>query len=105
MRVGANQAFEDGWSLALVMASEQVSKVWRDGGEDWLKVLEKWEGKRKERVGRLLRETMRMNNARAPKEVREKLPKEEVWNGDGGVEEGRWIFEPKIEEWVREIVQ
>ena len=98
MGQGANQAFEDGFSLALVL-----SKTVAREGQQWLRVLERWEGKRKARIGKLLEETRRMNNARLPKEMRDKLPKEDIWVGTGGVEDVRWIFESKIEEWVAEV--
>lgn len=101
MGQGANQAFEDGWSLAMV--SGKTKKKSREG-QEWLTLLEKWEGVRKGRIGRLLKETQRMNNARLPREMRDKLPREEIWEGTWGVEDARWIFEPKIEEWVGEIV-
>lgn len=101
MGQGANQAIEDAWSLGLLVGKLGGVRV----GQDWLKRLKKWEVTRKERVGKLLDLTMKMNNARAPKEVREKLDPSEIWTGKGGAQAMRWLFVPKIEEWVEEITK
>lgn len=103
MGQGANQAVEDAWSLALLLGG--VGGVEGREGEEWLGRLRKWERVRMERVGKLLGLTAKMNNARLPREVREKLKPEEVWTGEGGVEAVRWLFEPRIEEWVDGIVK
>jgi 2-polyprenyl-6-methoxyphenol hydroxylase-like FAD-dependent oxidoreductase len=101
MGQGANQAVEDAWSLGLLLG--KTGGVGE--GEEWMGRLNKWEGMRMERIGKLLGLTAKMNNARLPKEAREKLKPEEVWTGEGGAEAMRWLFDPKIEEWVDSIVK
>lgn len=96
MGQGANQAVEDAWSLGLLIGKIGVQGL----GQDWLGWLEKWEKMRMERVGRLMLLTAKMNNARLPKEARDKLAPEEVWTGEGGAEAMRWLFVPEIEAWV-----
>ncbi|ETN37224.1 uncharacterized protein HMPREF1541_08214 [Cyphellophora europaea CBS 101466] len=101
MGQGANQAMEDAWSLGLLLGKIGSER----DGENWLTYLDKWEAVRKETIGKLLALTAKMNNARAPLEVREKLSKDEVWTGEGGAEAMRWLFVPQIEEWVGQIVE
>lgn len=99
MGQGGNQAFEDGYSLALIIGRTKDLV-----GEGWQERLSKWDQGRKERIGRLLVATQKMNNARMPRPIKDKLPKDQIWDGSGGVEAVRWIFEPNLEEWVNGIV-
>lgn len=101
MGQGANQAIEDAWSLGLL-----VGRIGTKGlGEDqWAGWLQKWEAMRKERVGKLMELTVKMNNARLPREARAKLDPEQVWTGEGGAEAMRWLFVPKIQDWVDKTV-
>lgn len=92
---GASQAFEDVFSLALLL-----SKI---GGQVKLDAaLEFWQQYRMERVKKVLALTMKLNQKRLPAEERAKLGDEEVVFKDvnGGPEQQRWLFEPKIEEHV-----
>ncbi len=96
---GANQAFEDGFSLALTLArkpenvSLQESLAW-------------WQRMRQERVEKLLDMTRRLNNMRLPLEQQKKLAKEDLWESGGSGEGLKWLFFPNIEErvedWARE---
>ena len=102
MGQGANQAFEDGYSLALLLAKTAGKEVGLDP------VLKFWQGMRQERVDRLIDLTVKMNNARLPKEMQDKLPADRIWRdesggkGDAGVM--RWLFQPgwegEIDNWV-----
>ena len=96
---GANQAFEDGYTLAEILA-RRPSK----GG--LVEALAFWRSIREERVERLLDMTRRLNNMRLPLEERNKLGKDDLWASGGSGESLRWLFEPKlkeqIDEWVRE---
>ena len=98
---GASQAFEDVFSLALLL-----SKI---GGEvKWDAALDFWQKYRVERVEKVLALTMKLNQKRLPAEEKAKLGDEEVVFKDitGGPEQQRWLFEPKIEEqmlqWLEE---
>lgn len=101
MGQGANQAVEDASSLAALMG--KLGDVGKR--PDWLEWLEKWEAMRKARVGKLLVLTGKMNNARLPREAREKLDRDDVWTGEGGAEAMRWLFVPRIEEWVHDVTK
>lgn len=98
---GASQAFEDVFSLALLL-SKMGGKV------QWDAVLEFWQKYRVERVEKVLALTMVLNQKRLPAEEKAKLGDEEVVFRDiaGGPEQQRWLFEPKIEEhmshWLEE---
>ncbi|KAH7413462.1 kynurenine 3-monooxygenase [Cadophora sp. MPI-SDFR-AT-0126] len=98
---GASQAFEDVFSLALLL-----SKI--GGDVKWDAALEFWQKYRVERVKKVLALTMKLNQKRLPAEEKAKLGDEEVVFKDiaGGPEQQRWLFEPKIEEhmlqWVKE---
>ena len=96
---GANQAFEDGYLLALVLAKKPESV----GVEDALKW---WQQIRQERVERLLDMTRRLINMRLPLEQQIKLGKEDLWESGGDGEGVRWLFVPelerRVEEWVNQ---
>jgi 2-polyprenyl-6-methoxyphenol hydroxylase-like FAD-dependent oxidoreductase len=92
---GANQAFEDGYSLALLLKGLEKRDGKLEQGLKW------WQSMREERVGRLLDLTRRLNNMRLPIQEQQKLSKEDLWKG-GDAEAMRWLFEPKIEERVDE---
>ena len=89
---GANQAFEDGYSLAMLLA-EKPDKV------ELLDALKFWQGMRVERIERLLDLSRRLNNMRLPVEEQNKLGKEDLWESGGG-EGMRWLYEPGIEDKV-----
>jgi hypothetical protein len=91
---------EDGFSLSLLMA-----RIKDFGGQEWLSWLQKWEPMRQERVGKLVQMTKMTNNARLPEEAKKLLKKEDIWTGEGGPEALRWLFVPRIEEWVDEVTK
>jgi 2-polyprenyl-6-methoxyphenol hydroxylase-like FAD-dependent oxidoreductase len=64
---GANQAFEDSYTLALVLANTS-EKIPLDIGLDF------WNQKRQVRVDEIVKMTGQINNMRLPKAEREKLP-------------------------------
>jgi hypothetical protein len=97
---GANQAMEDGFSISLLMARMADLE-----GQSWLSWLQKWESMRQERVGKLVELTKQMNNSRLPPEAKALLKKEDIWSGEGGPEAMRWLFVPRIEEWVDNITK
>ena len=96
---GANQAFEDGYSLAMVLARkpENVSLE---------QTLAWWQEMRQERMEKLLDMTKRLNNMRLPIEQQKKLAKEDLWESGGSGEGVKWLFCPdiegKVDNWVRE---
>ena len=95
---GANQAFEDGFSLAMVLARRPESVSFQEG-------LGWWQDMRQERIAKLLDMTRRLNNMRLPIEMQQKLAKEDLWESGGSGEGVRWLFVPEIEERVGEWVQ
>jgi 2-polyprenyl-6-methoxyphenol hydroxylase-like FAD-dependent oxidoreductase len=98
---GANMAFEDGFSLAMVLAKKPHTVGLGEA-------LEYWENMRRERVQMVLDLTVRLNNLRLSGEEREKrgLGRAELWESDekDEGEELRWLFEPDLEgrvgQWV-----
>ena len=94
---GANQAFEDGYSLATVLA-------WKPEKVPLEEALAWWQGMRQERMDKLLDMTRRLTNMRLPIQQREKLAKEDLWES-GGSEGMKWLFcpniEAKVDEWVK----
>ena len=99
---GVNQAFEDIYMLSLLLSSRISPSI------PMREKLAFWQEKRQERVDEVLTLTKQMSNMRLPKEAREKLKEGEVWDvksDQGGGEEMRWLYLPRIEkvvgEWVR----
>jgi 2-polyprenyl-6-methoxyphenol hydroxylase-like FAD-dependent oxidoreductase len=72
---GANQAFEDAWTLAQMLGnlSEKISLE---------KGLEIWEDVRQERVRKVTELTLLLGNVRLPLEERERLDKGKVWSAE-----------------------
>lgn len=92
---GVNQAFEDTYTLSLLL-SKLSSKV------PLSDALRFWQDYRQERVDKVLDLTRMMNNKRLPAAERARLAKESVWRdesatrGEGG--QLRWLYEPHLDE-------
>jgi 2-polyprenyl-6-methoxyphenol hydroxylase-like FAD-dependent oxidoreductase len=92
---GANQAFEDSYSIAFLLHSLSPEIDLRKG----LKI---WQNYRQERVDKVLQLTDQMNNIRLSEAEKKLLPKEKVWHDDNTeVGEGNqlaWLYLNNIEE-------
>lgn len=99
---GANQAFEDAFSLALLLK-------WALGGDVNLKpALEAWQKYRQDRVEQVLELSNEMNNMRLSEEEKKNLPKEKVWH-DQSAESGEagqlgWLYLHDISEEMKKVV-
>ena len=94
---GATQAFEDGCSLATL-----IGRLPADA--DWAASLGWWQGMRQERIDRVLELTARLNNARATKEEREKLPEDRLWQSEGQEDLG-WLYNYRVKEDVTNRIE
>jgi 2-polyprenyl-6-methoxyphenol hydroxylase-like FAD-dependent oxidoreductase len=92
---GVNQAFEDVYTLALLL-SKLSSKISIENA------LEFWQSFRQARVDKILHLTMLMNNKRLPDAEQARLPKDQVWQDDSATAgEGRqlaWLYEPDLKQ-------
>lgn len=88
---GASQGFEDAFTLSIVLAN-----VGEQGGLEG--ALTKWMDMRQERVDKVIKLTLQLNNARLPQVEREKLARKGgiVWqSGDAG--ELGWLYSANVE--------
>jgi 2-polyprenyl-6-methoxyphenol hydroxylase-like FAD-dependent oxidoreductase len=100
---GANLAFEDGYTLGLILGSGVAYANLDDGLEFWSKL-------RNERIDQVRDLTMALNKARLPNAERQKLAKGEAFEAasteEGRIKEFAWIFggvppqEAKIRAWI-----
>ena len=90
---GANQAFEDGYSLAFLLHSLSPEIDLRKG----LKI---WQNYRQARVDKVLQLTEQMNNMRLSEAEKKLLPKEKVWHDDITDKRNQlaWLYLNNIEE-------
>lgn len=92
---GVNQAFEDSFTLAFLMASLG------EKGVELGRALEFWQGWREERLVKVGVLTQQMNNKRLPQAERVKCE-----DPDGGEGELAWLYAPDLKEemaaWVRQ---
>ena len=102
---GANQAFEDAYTFAMLVAglSEDESKITPGTA------IEFWQKFREDRVDEVIKLTGKLNNMRLPTEEKEKLDQRDVWHEDKSQPVGgqmSWLFLPRLEEkveaWIRE---
>ena len=96
---GVNQAFENVYILALLLAKldEKITLT---------KSLEYWQSFRQERVDRILDLTRSMNNKRLPPAEQEKLPEGAVWKGRAeDMEQMTWLYAPDLEKLVNEWLE
>ncbi|KAI9716678.1 MAG: hypothetical protein M1812_005216 [Candelaria pacifica] len=100
---GVNQAFEDTYTLALLLA-----KVFKSPKVELKAALSFWQDFRLGRVDKVLGVTKQMNNKRLPKAEQEKIAKELVWQDEtqttGEGEQLQWLYGPslddEVEKWV-----
>ena len=99
---GVNQAFEDIYSFALLLANLSESMKLEDA-------LVFWQRYRQERVDKVLHLTMLMNSKRMSAQEQAKLKSDQIWSGKGAIsgDDGqlKWLYKPEIErnvsEWVK----
>ena len=97
---GANQAFEDSFSLAVLLAH-----IPRNVGLE--RALKSWETYRLDRVDKVLKLTNQMNYIRLPEEERAGVPDELKWHDDGspaGKTTLSWLYDVDIEKDVKRLV-
>lgn len=96
---GANQAFEDGYTLAAILAKKPSSVSDAEA-------MRFYQDTRQERVDKLVEMTRRINNLRLPTADRKGLSKDDLWESGGDGESMRWLYAPNIDEgieqWVKE---
>ncbi|KAK3941744.1 putative kynurenine 3-monooxygenase [Diplogelasinospora grovesii] len=113
---GASQAFEDVFSLGLLLAKMKGDagvdgQGGTEGGKvEWAKALQFWQDMRQRRIEELLVLTKQLNNKRLPLHQQTELAAGEVWV-DQSAENPRqmaWLYEPNIKEqidnWVAQQV-
>ncbi|KAL8826910.1 MAG: hypothetical protein Q9191_003513 [Dirinaria sp. TL-2023a] len=97
---GVNQAFEDVYSLGLLL-SNLSSAITLEAA------LKFWQTYRQERVGKVLALTDQMNTLRLPAEERAKAVKDTAWDDSrvsGADGQLRWLYEPVLDNVVSEWV-
>lgn len=97
---GVNQAFEDVYSLGLLL-SNLSSRVTLEAA------LKFWQTYREERVGKILALTHQMTTLRLPAEERAKAMKDTAWDDSrvsGADGQLRWLYEPVLDNVVSEWV-
>ena len=88
---GASQAFEDALSLALLLSHPSSSP-------NLAVNLEFWQTYRQERIDRVVKLTLKLNNTRLPKAERESLDKKMIWSSESDLEELEWLYNHNIKE-------
>lgn len=88
---GASQAFEDAISLALLLSRPASSS-------DLAANLGFWQAYRQERIDRVVKLTLKLNNTRLPKAERESLDKKMIWSSESDLEELEWLYNHNIKE-------
>ncbi|KAJ4417719.1 hypothetical protein N0V82_005993 [Gnomoniopsis sp. IMI 355080] len=98
---GASQAFEDAFSLALLLSEIREHK-----DLNWEESLAWWQKYRQGRVDKLLELTRQLNNKRLPLEKQALLEKGEVWVDESAEKPDQmaWLYVPTIEEDIRDWV-
>lgn len=98
---GANQAFEDGFSLGLLLAHS-------DGRVDLLDALGAWNDYRQKRMDKVLQLTLQVLSMRMSNEEKAKIPEELRWNDDGG-EGGKtklsWLYVIDVESDTKNLLR
>ena len=94
MGQGANQAFEDAYTLASLLGN-------LDEKLDLAKALELWQAFRQERTDRIMVLTDMMNNKKLPPAQRVELPESAVWKGSAeDPEQMSWLYGVDLEKVV-----
>lgn len=91
---GASQAFEDAFSLALSLSHQSSSQP---ATPDLTAALGLWQKYRQERIERVVKLTLKLNNTRLPKAERDTLDSGMVWNSETDVGELEWLYNHDIE--------
>lgn len=92
---GASQAFEDAFSLALLLSQLSSSQP---ETPDLAVALRFWQTYRQERIERVVKLTLKLNNTRLPKAEREMLGKGMIWSSESDMGELEWLYNHNIEE-------
>ncbi|KAF2102295.1 FAD/NAD(P)-binding domain-containing protein [Rhizodiscina lignyota] len=87
---GANQAFEDSYSLAFLIKSLSPDI-------DLTTALANWQHYRQSRVDQVLQLSDKMNNLRLSEEEKKLVPPEQVWHDSGEGNELAWLYLEDIE--------
>lgn len=87
---GANQAFEDGYTLALVLAKKPINVTLTDA-------LGFWQTVRQERLDKLRDFTQKVSNMWLPPQAKAQLKDEDVWKFGEGAEALRWLYVPDLD--------
>ena len=100
---GANQAFEDAYSLAYLLA--HVAKI-PGGLSDGLA---RWRAYRQRRIDGVLEINDKIQSLRLPEEERKKLPEEKVWQPAQdemtGAAQMEWLYKPEIENEMEQVLK
>ncbi|KAF2763051.1 FAD/NAD(P)-binding domain-containing protein [Pseudovirgaria hyperparasitica] len=99
---GANQAFEDGYSLAIFLASLKNVRV------SLLDALKTWEAYRMKRVDDVLKITNRLLTIRMTEEELASVPKHMQWELDGseaGKSQLGWLYLADIDRDIKSLVE
>ena len=98
MGQGANQAFEDAYTLASLLSN-------LDEKLDLAKALDLWQAFRQERTDRIMEMTNMMNNKRLPSAERAKLPDSVIWKGSAeDTQQMSWLYGVNLGKVVNEWV-
>jgi 2-polyprenyl-6-methoxyphenol hydroxylase-like FAD-dependent oxidoreductase len=93
---GANQAFEDAFSLAFLLKNVDAVKGGLEVG------LARWRAYRQARIDGVMEVNDKMNSLRLTEEELKGLPEEKIWRPSTDEMEGaemmRWLYEPEIED-------
>jgi 2-polyprenyl-6-methoxyphenol hydroxylase-like FAD-dependent oxidoreductase len=98
---GANQAFEDGYSFGLLLAT-------LNGKSSWSDALTAWEAYRMERMDEVLRLTNRLLTIRMTEEERANVPEDMRWEldwSDAGKSQLGWLYLVDIDGDVQNLVK
>lgn len=91
---GASQAFEDAFSLALLLSKLLSSQL---ATSDLAAALGIWQTYRQERIDRVIALTLKLNNTRLPKGERENLDQKMIWSSERDLGELEWLYNHDIE--------
>lgn len=98
---GASQAFEDAFSLALLLSNQVPLSVSLLSSEqpvpNLAETLGFWHRYRQERIDRVGKLTLKLNNTRKPKAERDMLDPGMIWNSETDMGELDWLYNHDIE--------
>ena len=91
---GASQAFEDAFSLALLLSHQSSSE--RET-PDLTGTLAFWQTYRQKRIERVVKLTLKLNNIRLPEAERKTLDSGMIWSSETDIDELDWLYNHDIE--------